>query len=278
MLILAAVLAALIGVVLGMLGGGGAILTLPMLVYALGVDPREAIASSLFMVAMTSAVGVVLNARSSCVDWRRGLPFGVAAMVGAFAGGRLAKFVPATILLVLFAAMMVAAAIGMVRGRSARGEPTPTASRLPVLALGVGVGFLGGLVGAGGGFILVPALALVVGLPIRRAIGTSLLVITMQSCAGFAGQASNIALDWPLVLTVTGASVVGTVAGAYAGRRLAPEMLRRAFAWLVALMGLFMLAKQLPAGVGVAVALAGGALFVIAARRAKTPAPLAEAR
>lgn len=244
MMLLAAFLSLVIGVLLGMLGGGGAILTLPMLVYVLGVEPKAAIATSLFVVGATSLVGAAINARARTVAWKIGVVFGAAAMVGAFAGGRLASFVPATILLVFFAAMMLVTATAMLRRRAERSIPRQGQSLGLALALGVGVGVVSGLVGAGGGFLIVPALTIFAGLAMREAIGTSLFVIAVQSFAGFTGHANHVALDWSLIAVVTVPAVVGTVVGAFAGNKVPADILRRGFAWLVVAMGLFVIAKQ----------------------------------
>jgi uncharacterized membrane protein YfcA len=244
MMPLAALLSLAIGVALGMLGGGGAILTLPMLVYAVGVEPKAAIATSLFVVGSTSLVGTVMNARSRTVEWRIGLLFGGAAMAGAFAGGRLASLVPATVLLLVFAVLMLVTAIAMLRGRAEPSGPPGGLALGRVLALGAGVGIVSGLVGAGGGFLIVPVLAMFGRLPMGKAIATSLFIITLQSFAGFAGHAGHAALDWSVIAVVTSASVAGMVAGTYAGRKVSANVLRRAFAWLVLAMGLFVIAKQ----------------------------------
>jgi uncharacterized protein len=244
MILLATLLSLAIGVVLGMLGGGGAILTLPMLVYALGVEPKSAIATSLFVVGSTSLVATAINARSRVVEWRVGLTFGLAAMAGAFGGGRLASLIPAPLLLIVFAVMMLVTAIAMLKGRS---EASASAGGLApgrVLALGAGVGILSGLVGAGGGFLIVPALAIFGGLTMRKAIATSLFVIALQSFAGFAGHIGHATLDWTVIAVVTSASVVGMVAGTWASGKVSANSLRRGFAWLVIAMGLFVIAKQ----------------------------------
>lgn len=262
MMILAAALSLVIGVVLGMLGGGGAILTLPMLVYAVHVEPKSAIATSLFVVGATSIVGMIVHARAGTVRWKVGGTFGAAAMAGAFGGGRLAAFVPAQVLLVLFGLVMLVTATAMLKGRKDSGEAPRALAVGRAMALGVAVGLLSGLVGAGGGFLIVPALVLVGGLPVRKAIGTSLLVIGLQSFAGFAGHAAHVTLDWTLLASVTGACVAGSVLGALAGRRVPADVLRRAFAWLVVAMGLLMFAKQLPGwAFAVAAALTATALF-----------------
>ncbi len=245
MLIVAALLALVIGLVLGMLGGGGAILTLPMLVYVLHVEAKPAIATSLFVVGATSVMGTVLHARAGNVRWKIGLVFGASAMAGAFAGGRTAHLLPGKVLLVVFAVLMVVTAIAMLRGRKEESAASePAIGR--VLVLGAGVGLLSGLVGAGGGFLIVPALTLFGGVALREAIGTSLFVITLQSFAGFAGHIGHVQLDWPLVLLVAGAAVTGAIAGASLGKKVPVSALRRGFAWLVLAMGLFMFSKELP--------------------------------
>ncbi len=267
MLPLTAALSLLIGIVLGMVGGGGAILTLPMLVYALGVEPKAAIAASLFVVGSTSLVGAAVHARA--VQWRIALVFGGAAMLGAFAGGRLAAFVPSKVLLLLFAAVMLVTAIAMMRGGSggaSEGRRSLAVGRS--LVLGGSVGLLSGLVGSGGGFLIVPALTIFGGLAIREAIGTSLLVIALQSYAGFAGHVSHVRLDWKLVAIVTGAAVIGTIIGSLVGRKVPASHLRRGFAWLVVVMGLFMVSRQVPAVIAAVVAAATlVAVFVVSRGR-----------
>lgn len=247
MLVLAAALSLVIGVVLGMLGGGGAILTLPMLVYALGLEPKTAIATSLFVVGATSIAGTTVHARAGAVQWRVGGMFGAAAMAGAYAGGRIAHLIPGAVLLVGFGILMVVTATAMMKGRNAATARAPHDLQLGrALALGVAVGIMSGLVGAGGGFLIVPALTLFGGLAMREAIGTSLFVIALQSFAGFAGHVTHVHIDWTLVLVITAASLVGSVAGAISGAKISAHGLRRGFAWLVVVMGLFMFAKQLP--------------------------------
>jgi hypothetical protein len=249
-LILTVVLAAGVGVSLGLLGGGGSILAVPLLVYIAGLPAKEAIATSLLVVGATSAVAVVPHARAGRVRWRTGLIFGAAGMTGAYAGGRIAAYIPGTILLAGFALMMLATSIAMIRGRSPKpGKPVP--HELPVLhvvADGVVVGLVTGLVGAGGGFLVVPALALLGGLPMPVAVGTSLLVIAMKSYAGLAGYLSSVHINWPLAAAVTVAAVVGSLAGGRLAGRIPETLLRKTFGWFVAVMGLFVLAQQLPTG------------------------------
>lgn len=246
MLPLALMLSLLIGVALGLLGGGGSILTLPILTYVVGMDPKAAIAASLFVVATTSAVGVVAHARAGRVRWRTGVIFGGAGMVGAYLGGRLAAYLPARLLMVLFAVMMVATAVAMLRGRR---TPAATGAReLPVgkvVLEGVVVGVVTGIVGAGGGFLVVPALVLLGGLGMEAAVGTSLVVISLKSFAGFYGHLGHVTLDWKVMLLVTAAAVVGSFGGGALAGRIPPATLRKGFGVFVLVMAAFILGKEL---------------------------------
>ncbi|MEV0185983.1 sulfite exporter TauE/SafE family protein [Streptomyces sp. NPDC050625] len=236
----------LIGVSLGILGGGGSILTVPILVYLAGMETKEAIATSLFVVGVTSAAGVVSHARAGRVRWRTGLLFGLAGMTGAYAGGRLAEFIPGTVLLIAFALMMIATAVAMIRGR--RQAAKKVHHELPVLHVlldGIVVGLVTGLVGAGGGFLVVPALALLGGLPMTVAVGTSLLVIAMKSFAGLAGYLAGVHIDWGFATLVTATAVVGSVLGGLLAGRIPQDALRKSFGWFVAVMGVFVLSRQI---------------------------------
>ncbi|BCB90003.1 sulfite exporter TauE/SafE family protein [Phytohabitans suffuscus] len=248
-LVLTVALAGVIGLSLGLLGGGGSILAVPLLVYVAGLPAKEAIATSLFVVGVTSAVAVLPHARAGRVRWRTGLVFGLAGMAGAYGGGRLAAYVPGGILLAAFAVMMLATAAAMIRGRRApRAEPVPHELPVPrIVADGVAVGLVTGLVGAGGGFLVVPALALLGGLPMPVAVGTSLVVIAMKSFAGFAGYLSTVHVQWGLAAAVTAAAVLGSLAGGRLAGRVPEAVLRKAFGWFVLVMGVLVLAQQLPA-------------------------------
>lgn len=227
-------LALVVGISLGLLGGGGSILTVPILTGIAGVEPRVAIASSLFVVGATSAVGLVQHARGGRVRWRVGLLFGAAGIVGALGGGLLGGLLPPAVLMLLLAATMVAAAIAMLRRRN-RGDADDEAPPrvLRILLLGVGVGVLAGLVGAGGGFLIVPALIVLAGIPAAAAIGTSLLVIAMQSLAGLAAQPAFFDIPWALVLPFTAIAIAGSFAGSALTGRIPERALRRGFAILL---------------------------------------------
>ena len=275
MLALTVVLAVFVGISLGLLGGGGSILTVPLLAYVAGLDPKQAISTSLLVVGVTSAVGAITHARAGRVRWKMAGMFGAAAMAGAYGGGRLAHFVPGKVLLIAFAVIMIAAAMAMLRGR--RDITDETAGGLPIakiLMQGGAVGLISGLVGAGGGFLLVPALALLGGLPMPVAVGTSLVVISMQSFAGFAGHLSGESIDWKLAGMVTAAAVVGSVIGGQLTSRVEATTLRKAFGWFVLAMAALVLAEEaniwLGAAVAIVAAIAGGMAFMCA-RYARCP-------
>lgn len=246
MFVLVLALSLLIGVALGLLGGGGSILTVPILVYVAGMGPKEAIAASLFVVGVTSAVAAVSHARAGRVHWRTGLIFAAAGMAGAYAGGRLAEFISGTVLLVAFGLMMLATAIAMIRGRKKSAPPEGHRLSVPKILLeGFVVGLVTGLVGAGGGFLIVPALVLLGGLPMGAAVGTSLVVISLKSFAGLAGYMSSVQVDWGLAGAVTAAAVVGSLLGGRLTDRIHPETLRKGFGWFVIVMAVFVLTQQL---------------------------------
>lgn len=253
-LALASLLALFVGLSLGLLGGGGSILTLPILRYVLEMEAHQAIAVSLFVVAVTSAVALVPHARSGRVRWKSGVAFGLSGMVGSFLAGRAAGLLPGAILLVLFGVMMLAAAFAMMRPRPSGPEEESADAPLPIgkiVADGLLVGFTTGLVGAGGGFLVVPALVLHGGLPIRVAVGTSLVVIAMQSAAGVAGHLLDVEIDWVAAGAVTALAVLGSVLGARLVARVSPARLRALFAWFVLTMALFFLGQELPRALGV---------------------------
>jgi uncharacterized protein len=285
-LVLTVALATVIGVSLGLLGGGGSILAVPLLIYVAGLPAKEAIATSLLVVGATSAVAVIPHLRAGRVRWRTGLIFGAAGMTGAYTGGRLAAYVPAAVLLTGFAVMMLGTAAAMIRGRRGT-DDKPVPPELPVVRVvidGIVVGLVTGLVGAGGGFLVVPALALLGGLPMPVAVGTSLVVIAMKSFAGFAGYLHTVTIDWSLATAVTVAAATGSLIGARLAGRIPADTLRKSFGWFVVAMGSFVLAQQLPAHLrtnpalwaGTAATVATVAAIAVRSRRHHTePVPTA---
>jgi uncharacterized membrane protein YfcA len=259
-LVAAVACATAIGVTLGLLGAGGSILTVPLLAFVAELPPRVAISSSLFAVAVTAAVTTLGHARAGRVRWRIGLVFGSAGIVGALAGGRLSSQIPERALMVLFGVTMGAAAIAMLRRRggpaATPAEATPDvvavtppgAAYLALAAQGVAIGCLTGLIGAGGGFIIVPALVLLARLPMHTAVGTSLMIITMNASAGLAGRlvrsAEPVTIAWTVTLAVTAAMLAGSLVGVRLAGRVRAEPLRRGFGWFVVAMSVFVLASQ----------------------------------
>ncbi|OBF35078.1 hypothetical protein A5719_25525 [Mycolicibacterium peregrinum] len=254
MIALAVALAVLVGVSLGLLGGGGSILTVPLLAYVAGMEAKQAIATSLLVVGVTSAVSTLSHARAGRVQWRSGLMFGAAGMVGAYLGGLLSYVVPGTILLTAFTVVMIATGIAMIRGRKTCEPTTRTMPVAKVLVMGLGVGVVTGAVGAGGGFLVVPALALLGGLPMPVAVGTSLLVITMNSAAGLAGHLSTVPIDWTIAGAVTAAAVLGSLLGTRLTAHVDPDAVRRAFGWFVLLMASLILGQEVHPAIGLTAA------------------------
>jgi uncharacterized membrane protein YfcA len=237
-------LSALIGLSLGFFGGGGSILTVPLLAYVFGLAPKTAIASSLLVVAVASLSGALQHARAGNVQLRTASFFGAAGMLGAYGGGRLAAWLRGELLLLLFAAVMIGTAVAMWRGRRDASPAVGGFSATKLALQGALVGSFTGLVGAGGGFLIVPALVLWAGLPMPAAVGTSLVIIVANSLAGFAGYASHVSVDGTLVASVSAAAVVGSVAGSRLAKRVDPGSLRRGFAAFVLVMGAMILVRE----------------------------------
>ena len=233
------VLALVVGVVLGMLGGGGSILTVPIFVYVLGYDPKSAIAMSLPVVGLVSLIGVVGHWRAGRVALRTALTFGAVAMIGSLAGTRLASLVSGAMQLAIFGLVMLAAAVFMFRSAAAE-DPLDTAAGVRLLVLlpvGFAVGVLTGLVGVGGGFMIVPALVLLARIPMKQAVGTSLLVIAMNAFAAFAGYLGRVLMDWPVMAMFAALAILGIVVGSWLVRFVPQQTLKRAFAVLLVVMG-----------------------------------------
>jgi hypothetical protein len=255
-------LAALIGVSLGLLGGGGSILAVPMLTYVAGLETKAAIAMSLLVVGTTALFATIPHARRGLVEWRTGGIFAVTAMIGAYGGGFAAQWFSGTVLLLLFAGMMVLTSLAMFRGR---GElQSGTRESLPVglvVVEGLAVGALTGLVGAGGGFLVVPALVLLGGMEIHKAVGTSLLVIALKSFAAYAGHAGHVDVDLELAGLVTISAVLGSFVGGALGTKVPAHALRRLFAGFVLVMAGYVIWRE--AGLVASLSVVGTATFIL---------------
>lgn len=248
-----------IGLVLGLLGGGGSILAIPILVYLFEVEPVRASAYSLFIVGITSAAGAYSKHREGLVNVRTGLAFGLPSIVSIFITRKwVVPAIPDVVLQVgdflltkrflllgLFAILMVLAAIPMIRTRTERQPSGREKGTLPMIAQGAGIGFITGLVGAGGGFLIIPGLIFLTGLPFKTAAGTSLLIITLNSLVGFLGDILNYSMEWAFLVSITGLSIVGMVIGSRISRQHKPVHLNRAFGWFVLIIGVYILLKEL---------------------------------
>ncbi len=244
-----------IGFSLGLLGGGGSVLALPVLVYVMGVPTKPAIASTLVVVGTVSLLGVIPHWRRGKVNLKTAAVFGSATSVGAFAGAKLAAlpFVTEGLQMTIFAIAMLVAAWFTIR----RSSPPPTASVPPELAAyprpvckycwlwllteGMGVGLLTGLVGVGGGFAIVPALVLLANVPMAEAIGTSLLVIAANSAIGFLGYLGTVSLDPGLLVSFTFFAAIGTVGGSYASQFVPARVLQKGFGYFLVAIATFVL-------------------------------------
>jgi uncharacterized membrane protein YfcA len=234
--------ALLIGLTLGLLGSGGSILTVPVLVYMVGEPDKLAIAESLGIVTLISLIGSIPFALRKLIDWRIVFLFGVPGMAGSYGGAYLSRFVPGPVQLLVFAGVMLLAAVMMFRRMDLSG---PVSRRHPwwkIALEGVAVGALTGLVGVGGGFLIVPALVLLGGLSMHMAVGTSLAIIALKSVTGFykyidvlreAGQV----IDWELVFLFGAIGIVGSLLGNVIGKRVPQQRLRTGFATFLVVMG-----------------------------------------
>jgi len=250
-----------IGIVLGLIGGGGSILTVPVLVYILHIEPVLATAYSLFVVGSSSLVGAIQSAQKKMVDFKTGVVFAIPALTAVFITRRFV--VPAIpdelfsvgdfmvtkniAIMIFFALIMLAASYSMIKGCKDCDdeEQQPTKFNYPLILIeGIVVGFLTGIVGAGGGFLIIPALVLLAKLPMKKAVATSLLIIAVKSLIGFIGDIENAIIDWPFLLTFTSISVVGIFFGLYFSKFINGQKLKKAFGWFTLVMGIYIVLKE----------------------------------
>uniref|UniRef100_UPI0040487A64 sulfite exporter TauE/SafE family protein n=2 Tax=Algoriphagus sp. TaxID=1872435 RepID=UPI0040487A64 len=253
--------AILIGVSLGLIGGGGSILTVPVLVYILGIDPVLATAYSLFVVGSTSLVGAGTYMKKGLVNYKTALVFAIPSFIAVFLTRKfLVPALPDPLfsigeamitknigIMVFFALIMLAASYSMIRGKKGESEEEEEVKfNLPMIALeGSVVGVITGIVGAGGGFLIIPALVLLAKLPMKMAVGTSLLIIAAKSLIGFLGDLSSQTIDWQLLLIFTGLSIVGIFIGSALSKKINEKVLKTGFGWFVLLMGIYIITKEL---------------------------------
>ena len=253
----------IIGISLGLIGGGGSILTVPVLVYLMGVDPVSATAYSLFIVGLTSLVGAWPKYRQGQVNLKTAIIFGAPSIIAVYATRKfIIPAIPAELftvgdlvvtkplmMMMLFAVLMVAASVSMIRGGNSNPDSDDTGEQrfnYPLILLeGAVVGMLTGLVGAGGGFLIIPALVVLSKLPMKQAVGTSLLIIAAKSLIGFTGDLSHMQMDWRLLLTVSALAIAGIFLGDALSKKVDGDKLKKGFGWFVLVMGVYIIVQQL---------------------------------
>ncbi len=252
----------MIGISLGLIGGGGSILTVPVLVYLFGTNPVLATSYSLFVVGSTSLVGAYNNYRKGLVKVKTALLFGISSITTVFLTRKVLipnipevlggvgdfKITKSILVMVLFAILMVAAALSMIRSKKDQLQIQQITDHkkhlVKLLLYGVGIGFVTGLLGAGGGFLLIPTLVLLLKLPMKEAIGTSLFIIALNSLIGFTGDIGHFTFDWLFLLEITAIAIIGIYIGGYLNRKIHGDHLKKGFGWFVLIMGIYIIARE----------------------------------
>ena len=253
--------ALLIGVVLGLIGGGGSILTVPVLVYLLSINPVTATAYSLFVVGTSSLLGALNSLKAKLVDFRTATVFSIPAFIAVYLTRKyLVPAIPEQLfsiggfeitrdigIMLFFALIMIVASVSMIKNTHPEElKQVKIKFNYPLIILeGFVVGVLTGVVGAGGGFLIIPALVLLAKLPMKKAVATSLLIIAVKSLIGFIGDVENLQLDWSFLLTFTGLSVIGIFLGGYLNKFIDGKKLKKGFGWFVLIMGIYIILKEL---------------------------------
>lgn len=249
---------ALIGLSLGLIGGGGSILTVPVLVYLFAVSPTMAISYSLFVVGFTSLVGAINNYRRGLVHFKTVLLFGSASITTVFVARKfIIPYLPdvffkigsfqvthSLFVMVVFAILMIAASVSMIKDKEVNADKGSEHKPVVLLVYGVLIGVVTGFLGAGGGFLLIPALVLLMKLPMKVAVGTSLMIIALNSLIGFLGDIGRHAIDWTLLLVITAIAVAGIFAGMYFNQKVDSTKLKKGFGWFVLVMGTYIIVKE----------------------------------
>lgn len=264
--VIAYLASALIGISLGLIGGGGSILTVPVLVYLFGISPLLSTSYSLFIVGSTSLVGALDNFKKGLVNVKTALLFGISSIITVFVTRKfIIPLIPKQILqvgnftlteniltMVLFAILMVLAAIAMIKSGSKQITESEIKTNVvtrgkigKLLFYGVAIGIVTGLLGAGGGFLLIPTLVILMGLPMKEAVGTSLLIIAMNSLLGFTGDLGHFKMDWLFLMQITSIAIVGIFIGGFMAKRIDGSKLKKGFGYFVLIMGFYIIIKEI---------------------------------
>lgn len=252
--------ALIIGLVLGLIGGGGSILTVPILAYLFGFDLVIATAYSLFVVGTSAAVGAIRNAQKGMIDYKTGIIFAIPAFIAVYLTRKfLIPAIPEELfsigslmitkdiaIMIFFALIMLVASYSMIKGRKDSEGAEQVKFNYPLIIVeGFVVGVLTGVVGAGGGFLIIPALVLLAKLPMKKAVATSLMIIAIKSLIGFVGDVQNIEIDWFFLLTFTSVSIGGIFVGLYLNNFINGKKLKKGFGWFVLIMGVYIVLKEI---------------------------------
>ncbi|NNJ88030.1 MAG: sulfite exporter TauE/SafE family protein [Eudoraea sp.] len=254
--------ALIIGIVLGLIGGGGSILTVPILVYLLSINPVVATAYSLFVVGVSSLLGALQNIRKGLVDFKTAIVFAIPAFIAVYLTRRfLVPAIPDYLfqvgtftvtrdigIMVFFAIMMLLASYSMIRGKckNCDQENAEIKYNYPMIILeGIVVGGITGIIGAGGGFLIIPALVILAKLPMKKAVATSLLIIAIKSLIGFIGDVEMMEIDWVFLLSFTAFSLLGILFGVWLNKFIEGRKLKTSFGWFVLIMGIYILIEEI---------------------------------
>ncbi|AUC81758.1 sulfite exporter TauE/SafE family protein [Lacinutrix sp. Bg11-31] len=248
-----------IGAILGLIGGGGSILTVPLLVYFLGYNPVIATAYSLFVVGSSSLVGVIQKHQKGLVDFKTGLAFSFPSFIAVFISRRfLVPAIPETLftigdfslskgmaIMIFFAIIMFLAAFSMIKSKQNKAVNNGSQPYYKTFIQGIAIGVVTGLIGAGGGFLYVPALVLWAGLDMKKAVGTSLIIVAINSLIGFFGDLQTLDVDWFFLLTFSLLTIIGILVGGYFSKFVSGKKLKKSFGWFVLAMSIYIILKEL---------------------------------
>lgn len=253
--------AALIGITLGLIGGGGSILTIPVLVYLFGISPVTATGYSLFIVGCTSLAGAIRNYTRHQVNINTGIYFGIASLITVFITRKfLIALIPehlffighidvtkSLLTMILFAALMIVVSIKMITEKNVvkKIKNDKTISVHKIIIIGIGIGLITGLLGAGGGFLIIPVLIYIFNLPMKKAIGTSLFIISINSLVGFLGDIMNEKMNWEFLLSISAIAIAGVFIGDKLNERIDGKKLRKGFGWFILLLGVYIIGKEI---------------------------------